>query len=141
MVTKPSEGNMPKAPNLGSVLTKQRRLALLAADSPQMAFIATYGSCSNAGYATDPLQRSCSEIVTRGTVCGSPARTDLWESRVGDHPGRPGRRFRVSTKRSGTSMCRNSKRVMRNGRPETRPSLRRVRRRTRSDRCTPGTAR
>jgi hypothetical protein len=30
-----------------------------------------------------------SESVTRGTVCGNSARTDLRESRVGNHPGRP----------------------------------------------------
>ena len=38
LITKPLEGNMTKAQNFDSVFTKRRRIALLAADNPQMAF-------------------------------------------------------------------------------------------------------
>jgi len=38
------------------------------------------------------VPRQGSESMNRGAVCGSLARTDLWEPEVGNHPGPPGDR-------------------------------------------------
>jgi hypothetical protein len=51
----PLRGNTMSVPKLASVSTKQQRIAMLARQGPQMAFILICGTCWAGGYGSKPV--------------------------------------------------------------------------------------